>query len=84
MDSVRRSAGTRPSGWFALTPTPVPDATLADDADVPPPPFGPAAVTRYRCAVCGCTEEWIEAEADLVIIRLFAVDPPDRPRPAVQ
>jgi hypothetical protein len=80
MDSVRRSAGTRPSGWFALTPTPVPDATLSDDTDTPPPPFGPAAVTRYRCTLCGSVEEWVEAEADLVIIRLFAVDPPDRPR----
>ena len=37
-----------------------------------PPPFGPAAGTRYECRRCGYAEEWVESPADLAAVRRLA------------
>jgi hypothetical protein len=77
---VRKTAGPRPGDWIGSTLTALSEGTDPDlgplPADAPPPPFGPAAVTRYACAVCGRSEEWVEASADLVAIRLLLPGPP--------
>jgi hypothetical protein len=76
---VRRTAGSRPADWLGSAPTALSEGTVPDlgppSYDDPPPPYGPAAVTRYACAVCGRTEEWVESPADLVVIRLLLPGP---------
>jgi hypothetical protein len=78
MATVNRATGPRPENWLGTALTPPTGATKPDlrpTAAAPPPPYGPAAVTRYACAVCGYAEEWVEQEADLVIIRLLSAGP---------